>query len=203
MVQLKKKVTLKTKIADSDVKQDIQPKNTAPQEPVNKTGGGNKRNLWVFLGIVVLAAILFFVFVGKDNETSVQTNVAQNPVTAKADSIQPAKTEETAENLKAAAEGENYEWTDMYDRMAKEAKEEGFDHIAFLFAEVAKIEKEHEERYKKLLENVEDGLVFSKDGDRIWKCRNCGHIVIGKSAPQVCPVCAHPKAYFEIKAENY
>lgn len=109
----------------------------------------------------------------------------------------------TAENLKAAAEGENYEWTDMYDRMAKEAKEEGFDHIAFLFAEVAKIEKEHEERYKKLLENVENGLVFSKDGDRIWKCRNCGHIVIGKSAPQVCPVCAHPKAYFEIKAENY
>ena len=91
----------------------------------------------------------------------------------------------------------------MYDRMAKEAKEEGFDHIAFLFAEVAKIEKEHEERYKKLLENVENGLVFSKDGDRIWKCRNCGHIVIGKSAPQVCPVCAHPKAYFEIKAENY
>ena len=99
MVQLKKKVTLKTKRADSDVKQDIQPKNTVPQEPVDKTGGGNKRNLWVFLGIVVLAAILFFVFVGKDNETSVQTNVAQNPVTAKADSIQPAKTEETAEKV--------------------------------------------------------------------------------------------------------
>ena len=109
----------------------------------------------------------------------------------------------TTENLKAAAEGENYEWTDMYDRMAKEAKEEGFDKIAYLFAEVAKIEKEHEERYKKLLENVEDGLVFSRDGDRIWKCRNCGHIVIGKSAPEVCPVCNHPKAYFEIKAENY
>lgn len=99
MVQLKKKVTLKTKRTDSDVKQDIQPKNTVPQEPVNKTGGGNKRNLWVFLGIVVLAAILFFVFVGKDNETSVQTNVAQNPVTAKADSIQPAKTEEIAEKV--------------------------------------------------------------------------------------------------------
>ena len=109
----------------------------------------------------------------------------------------------TAENLKAAAEGENYEWTDMYDRMAKEAKEEGFDHIAFLFALVAIIEKEHEERYEILLYYVVDGLVFSKDGDRIWKCRNCGHIVIGKSAPQVCPVCAHPKAYFEIKAENY
>ena len=109
----------------------------------------------------------------------------------------------TAENLKAAAEGENFEWTDMYDRMAKEAKEEGFDHIAFLFTEVAKIEKEHEERYKKLLENVEGDLVFSKDGDRIWKCRNCGHIVIGKEAPEVCPVCEHPKAYFEIKAENY
>ena len=99
MVQLKKKVTLKTKRADSDVKQDIQPKNTVPQEPVDKTGGGNKRNLWVFLGIVVLAAILFFVFVGKDNETSVKTNVAQNHVTAKADSIQPAKTEETAEKV--------------------------------------------------------------------------------------------------------
>ena len=99
MVQLKKKLTLKTKRTDSDVKQDIQPKNTVPQELVNKTGGGNKRNLWVFWGIVVLAAILFFVFVGKDNETSVQTNVAQNPVTAKADSIQPAKTEETAEKV--------------------------------------------------------------------------------------------------------
>ncbi len=110
---------------------------------------------------------------------------------------------DTAENLKAAAAGENYEWTDMYSTFAKEAKEEGFNHIAFLFEEVAKIEKEHEERYLKLLANVKDGLVFSKDGDRIWKCRNCGHIVIGKSAPEVCPVCAHPKAYFEIKAENY
>ena len=109
----------------------------------------------------------------------------------------------TAENLLAAAEGENYEWTDMYDRMAKEAKEEGFDHIAYLFAEVAKIEKEHEERYKKLLGNVEEGIVFSREGDTIWKCRNCGHIVIGKKAPEVCPVCTHPKAYFEIKAENY
>ena len=107
------------------------------------------------------------------------------------------------ENLADAAAGENYEWTDMYDRMAKEAKEEGFDHIAFLFEEVGKIEKEHEARYKKLIENVEGGLVFSRDGDRIWKCRNCGHIVIGKSAPEICPVCSHPKAYFEIKAENY
>ena len=109
----------------------------------------------------------------------------------------------TAENLKAAAEGENYEWTDMYDRMAKEAKEEGFDDIAYLFEAVAKIEKEHEERYKKLLANVEGDLVFSKDGDTIWKCRNCGHIVIGKKAPELCPVCKHAKAYFEIKAENY
>ena len=109
----------------------------------------------------------------------------------------------TAENLKAAAEGENYEWTDMYDRMAKEAKEEGFDRIAYLFEAVGKIEKEHEERYLKLLANVKDGLVFSRDGEKIWKCRNCGHIVIGKEAPEVCPVCAHPKAYFEIKAENY
>ena len=110
---------------------------------------------------------------------------------------------DTASNLADAAAGENFEWTDMYDRMAKEAKEEGFDHIAYLFEAVAKIEKEHEERYKKLLGNVQDGLVFSKDGDRIWKCRNCGHIVIGKQAPEVCPVCEHPKAYFEIKAENY
>ena len=109
----------------------------------------------------------------------------------------------TAENLKAAAEGENYEWTDMYSTMAKEAKEEGFDHIAFLFEEVAKIEKEHEERYLKLLANVEGGLVFSRDGDMIWQCSNCGHIVIGKNAPEVCPVCAHPKAYFQLKAENY
>ena len=109
----------------------------------------------------------------------------------------------TAENLKEAADGENYEWTDMYDTFAKEAKEEGFDHIAFLFEEVGKIEKEHEERYLKLLENVKDGLVFSKDGDKIWKCRNCGHIVVGKEAPGLCPVCNHPQSYFEIKAENY
>ncbi len=109
----------------------------------------------------------------------------------------------TTDNLKAAAEGENFEWTDMYDRMAKEAKEEGFDKIAYLFEAVGKIEKEHEERYKKLLENVEGDLVFSKDGDKIWKCRNCGHICIGKEAPGVCPVCNHPQAFFEIKAENY
>ena len=109
----------------------------------------------------------------------------------------------TAENLNAAADGENYEWTDMYAEFAKIAKEEGFNHIAYLFEEVGKIEKEHEERYLKLLENVENGLVFSKDGDRIWKCRNCGHIVVGTKAPEVCPVCSHPKAYFEIKAENY
>ena len=109
----------------------------------------------------------------------------------------------TVDNLQAAAGGENFEWTDMYARMAKEAKEEGFNEIAFLFEEVGKIEKEHEERYLKLLANVKDGLVFSKDGDRIWKCRNCGHIVVGKQAPEICPVCAHPKAYFEIKAENY
>jgi rubrerythrin len=109
----------------------------------------------------------------------------------------------TAENLKAAADGENYEWTDMYAQFAKEAKEEGFDRIAYLFESVANIEKEHEARYRKLLENVEGGLVFSKDGDKIWQCRNCGHIVIGKEAPEVCPVCSHPKAYFEIKADNY
>ena len=109
----------------------------------------------------------------------------------------------TAQNLADAAAGENFEWTDMYDRMAKEAKEEGFDHIAFLFEEVGKIEKEHEARYKKLLENVQDGKVFEAGEIKIWKCRNCGHIVVGTKAPAVCPVCAHPKAYFEIKAENY
>ncbi|MBR3105822.1 MAG: rubrerythrin family protein [Clostridia bacterium] len=109
----------------------------------------------------------------------------------------------TAENLLAAAEGENYEWTDMYATFAKEAREEGFEDIAKLFEGVAAIEKEHEERYRKLLANVEGGLVFSKDGDMIWQCSNCGHIVVGKQAPEVCPVCAHPQAYFQIKAENY
>ena len=111
--------------------------------------------------------------------------------------------QDTVTNLKDAAAGENYEWTDMYKKMAEEAREEGFDHIAFLFDGVAAIEKEHEERYRKLVENIEGGIVFSRDGDRIWKCRNCGHIVVGKQAPDVCPVCAHPKAFFEIKAENY
>ena len=109
----------------------------------------------------------------------------------------------TTENLKDAAAGENFEWTDMYDRMAKEAKEEGFDEIANLFEMVGAIEKEHEARYKKLLANIEGGLVFSRDGDMMWQCSNCGHIVIGKNAPEVCPVCAHPKAHFEIKATNY
>ena len=110
---------------------------------------------------------------------------------------------ETTENLKDAAAGENSEWTDMYEEFAKTAEEEGFTKIAFLFREVGKIEKEHEARYKKLLENIEEGIVFSRDDERIWKCRNCGHIVIGKYAPEVCPVCAHPKSFFEIKAENY
>ena len=109
----------------------------------------------------------------------------------------------TLENLNDAAAGENFEWTDMYVEFAKTAREEGFDRIANLFEGVAKIEKEHEERYRKLISNIEDGLVFSKDGDKIWQCRNCGHITIGKEAPKVCPVCAHPQSYFEIKAENY
>lgn len=109
----------------------------------------------------------------------------------------------TVDNLVEAANGENYEWTDMYAGFAKEAKEEGFDHIAFLFEEVAKIEKEHEERYRKLLANIQDGLVFSRDGDVIWQCANCGHICVGQKAPEVCPVCAHPQSYFQIKAENY
>lgn len=110
---------------------------------------------------------------------------------------------DTMANLADAAAGENYEWTEMYDQMAKDAREEGFDKIAFLFEQVAKIEKEHEERYRKLLANIEDGIVFSRDGDMIWQCANCGHIVVGKKAPEVCPVCDHPQSYFQIKAENY
>ena len=109
----------------------------------------------------------------------------------------------TIENLEAAADGENYEWTDMYETFAKEAEEEGFIALAKKFRMVGEIEKHHEERYRKLLENVKGDLVFSKDGDRVWICRNCGHIVIGKEAPKVCPVCAHPQSYFEVKAENY
>ena len=110
---------------------------------------------------------------------------------------------DTMDNLQAAAQGENYEWTDMYAEFAKTAKEEGFARIAYLFEEVGKIEKEHEERYLKLLENVKEGKVFEAGEVKIWKCRNCGHIVVGTSAPEVCPVCNHPKAFFEIKAENY
>ncbi len=109
----------------------------------------------------------------------------------------------TEENLAAAAAGENFEWTDMYDRMAKEADEEGFKEIAAKFRMVGAIEKEHEARYLKLLENVKDGLVFSRDGDTIWQCSNCGHIVVGKKAPLVCPVCLHKQEYFLIKADNY
>ena len=107
------------------------------------------------------------------------------------------------ENLLHAAEGENYEWTDMYERMAAEAEEEGFAELAAKFRGVAAIEKAHEERYRKLLANVEGGLVFSRDGEMIWQCSNCGHIHVGKQAPEMCPVCAHPKAYFQLKAENY
>ena len=109
----------------------------------------------------------------------------------------------TLDNLADAANGENFEWTDMYARFAKEAREEGFEQIAFLFEEVGKIEKEHEERYRKLIANIEGGLVFSRDGDCIWQCGNCGHIVVGQKAPDVCPVCDHPQSYFQIKAENY
>ena len=109
----------------------------------------------------------------------------------------------TLDNLKDAAQGENDEWTDMYPRMAKEAREEGFNEIADLFEGVAAIEKVHEEKYKKLFENIEQKVVFSRDGDCIWQCRNCGHIHVGKEAPEVCPVCNHPQAYLELKKENY
>jgi rubrerythrin len=110
---------------------------------------------------------------------------------------------DTEINLQDCINGENYEWTEMYKGFAETAREEGFTQIAYLFEAVGKIEKEHEERYQKLLNNVKGDLVFSKDGDAIWQCSNCGHIVIGKKAPEMCPVCKHPKAYFEIKAENY
>ena len=110
---------------------------------------------------------------------------------------------DTLVNLNDAADGENYEWTDMYDEFARIAKEEGFDRIAYLFEEVGKIEKEHENRYRKLIENIEGDLVFSNDGDTVWVCRNCGHIVIGKKAPEVCPVCKHPESFMELKATNY
>ena len=109
----------------------------------------------------------------------------------------------TLENLEAAAAGENFEWTDMYKRMAEEAREEGFDEIAEKMEGVAAIEKLHEERYLKLLNNIKQDIVFSRDGDTIWQCSNCGHVVIGKKAPEMCPVCNHPQAYFQIKAENY
>ena len=110
---------------------------------------------------------------------------------------------DTLANLNDAADGENYEWTDMYDEFAKVADEEGFKEIAAKFRMVGAIEKHHEDRYRKLIGNVEDGIVFSRDGDRTWICSNCGHIVIGKNAPEICPVCAHPKSYFELRAENY
>ena len=113
------------------------------------------------------------------------------------------KVPSTPENLLAAAEGENYEWTDMYATFAKEAREEGFNRIAKLFEMVGEIEKHHEERYRKLLANVEGEVVFSREGDAIWQCRNCGHIVIGKKAPAACPVCAHPQSFFQVKAEKY
>ena len=117
--------------------------------------------------------------------------------------LEGGKIQDTATNLLHAAQGENFEWTDMYARMADEADAEGFPEIAAKFRMVGAIEKTHEERYRKLLSNVENGLVFSREGDMIWECGNCGHIVVGKKAPEVCPVCAHPQSYFAIRAENY
>lgn len=117
--------------------------------------------------------------------------------------LQGGSIKTTTENLADAAAGENFEWTDMYERMAREADEEGFPEIAAKFRGVGAIEKEHEKRYRKLLKNIEDKVVFSRDGDCIWQCRNCGHIVVGKNAPEVCPVCDHPQSYFELHADNY
>ena len=117
--------------------------------------------------------------------------------------LHEGKVPDTMTNLRDAAESENFEWTDMYDRMAAEAEEEGFPEIARKFRAVAAIERHHEERYRRLLANIEEGIVFSREGDTIWVCRNCGHIVIGKKAPGVCPVCEHPQSFFEIEAKNY
>ena len=117
--------------------------------------------------------------------------------------LHDGKVPTTTQNLNDAADGENFEWTDMYKKFAEEARAEGFEDIAKQFEGVAAIEKEHEERYRKLLTNIEGGLVFSREGDMIWQCSNCGHIHIGKQAPEVCPVCNHPQSYFQIKAENY
>lgn len=117
--------------------------------------------------------------------------------------LHEGKVPDTMTNLRDAAEGENFEWTDMYDRMVAEAEEEGFPEIARKFRAVAAIERHHEERYRRLLANIEEGIVFSREGDTIWVCRNCGHIVIGKKAPGVCPVCEHPQSFFEIEAKNY
>ena len=117
--------------------------------------------------------------------------------------LEGGSVKDTMSNLKAAAEGENFEWTNMYDRMAQEAEEEGFTEIAARMRGVAAIEKHHEERYLKLLENIEKGVVFAREGDTMWQCRNCGHLVFGKTAPEVCPVCEHAQSYFEVKAENW
>ena len=117
--------------------------------------------------------------------------------------LEGGSVKDTMSNLKAAAEGENFEWTNMYDRMAQEAEEEGFTEIAARMRGVAAIEKHHDERYLKLLENIEKGVVFSREGDTMWKCRNCGHLVFGKTAPEVCPVCEHAQSYFEVRAENW
>ena len=117
--------------------------------------------------------------------------------------LEGGEVKSTAENLKAAAQGENFEWTDMYKEFAKVAREEGFEKIAFEFEAVAKIEKEHEERYRALLDKVEGGKVFIAEDVVVWKCRNCGHIHVGKEAPKICPVCAHPQAYFELRAKNF
>lgn len=110
---------------------------------------------------------------------------------------------DTIENLKDAANGENYEWTDMYKKFAEEAKEEGFDHIAYLFEQVGQIEKHHEERFMTLIGNIENDMVFKKGEETVWICRNCGYVHIGKEAPKVCPVCSHPQSYFEKKADNF
>lgn len=117
--------------------------------------------------------------------------------------LQGGELHDTLDNLDQAAAGENYEWSDMYEYMARDAEEEGFPELAFKFRSVGAIEKTHEERYRRLIDNMEDGIVFSRDGDCIWVCRNCGHIEIGKKAPDVCPVCNHPQAFFEIQADNF
>ena len=175
-------------------------------------GSKTEKNLWEAFAGESMARNKYTYFASKAKKDGYQQIAAFFEETANNEKehakiwfklLHDGKVAGTIENFKAAAAGENEEWTEMYPRMAKEAKEEGFNDIAALFEAVAAIEKEHDERYQKLLSNIEDGSVFKKNEKVVWICRNCGHIVDRESAPELCPVCAHPQAYFELRAVNY